>query len=92
MKQRQTFTLIFQLVLSYAIMLAVLLALVVISWSIIKSETQNSSALTALTAPYTRILTGISRLRNTRSGVLGTDGGEDSASQSEALLSDPSEK
>ena len=88
MKQRRTFTLIFQLVLSYAIMLAVLLALVVISWNIIKSETQNSSAITALTAPYTRILTGISRLRNTRSGVLGTDGGEDSASQSEALLSD----
>lgn len=88
MKQRRTHTLMFQLVLSYIVILVMVLGLIVFSWRITRSEARNAMKMTALTSPYTRILTGLNRLRSSKSGILGTAGEPEEAAESAAILED----
>ena len=68
MKSKRTNTLMFQLVLCFSAILIGVLALLITSWSITRRETENSMAISMVTAPLTRLYADLDILRASVSG------------------------
>ena len=86
MRVHRTNTLIFQLTLYFAIILAVVLLLILTSWRMTQRESSANEAIDALTMPYTRIYTGLDTLRSSKSGILGVDDNADTQGESAAII------
>ena len=88
MKKKRTRTLMFQLVLCFALILISVLLLTATSWTMTMREARNSGELAALTDPYTRLYSDLNQLRDPRSGIVGLSDGGTGGPDGEALMKD----
>lgn len=86
METKRTNTLMFQLMLCFAVILMAVLLLIATSWNMTTREAWNSAGIAKLTEPYARLFMDLDRLRNGRSGILAVNDEGSETSESEAIF------